>query len=336
MIPARSFSATALSASPFADSLLGERSESALLDVLPLPEQGTTNFFYSFSFLPKEEREAMHTVYAFCRYTDDIVDDDLPTPPTSLLAGYEATERKRERLNRWRLEVERCYNGTSSHPVMKPLSAVVNRFSIPQQYLQLLIDGCERDLVQSRYQTFGELKEYCYSVASIVGLISIEIFGYKHDETKEYAVNLGYALQLTNILRDIKTDWTNGRIYLPSEDMERFNYSEEDLQRQVYNENFIELMRFQTRRTREYYHKARAALRPDESMTMFAAEIMDAIYYRLLEKIELADYNIFAKKVRVSTPHKIFIAFRLWAKTHLLLNKRLNHSLAHSFSDTRE
>lgn len=295
-------------------------SDSSLDDILPLPRQNTTNFFYSFSLLPKEEREAIHTVYAFCRYTDDIVDMD--TPPSAsgaALSDYASTQRKRERLERWRREVERCYNDTSTHPIMKPLSSVVHRFSIPQQYLQILIDGCERDLVQSRYQTFEDLKEYCYSVASIVGLISIEIFGYKHDETKEYAVNLGYALQLTNILRDINADKEKGRIYLPQEDLARFHYSEEELLRNVYNENFVELMRFQARRAREYYHKARAALRPDESITMFAAQIMDAIYYRLLEKIEIADYNVFQGKISVSTSHKILIALRLWMKSHLLM-----------------
>ncbi len=303
-------------------------SDSSLEDMLPLPRQNTTNFFYSFSLLPKEEREAIHTVYAFCRYTDDIVDMDAPlgTPISTVqgisgttLADAASTQRKRERLERWRREVERCYNGTSTHPIMKPLTSVVNRFSIPQQYLQILIDGCERDLVQNRYKTFDELKEYCYSVASIVGLISIEIFGYKHDETKEYAVNLGYALQLTNILRDISADKDKGRIYLPQEDLERFHYSEEELLRNVYNENFVELMRFQARRSREYYHKARAALRPDESITMFAAQIMDAIYYRLLEKIEIADYNVFRGKISVSTSHKILIALRLWMKSHLLM-----------------
>ncbi len=296
--------------------------DSSLEDTLPLPQHNTTNFFYSFSLLPKEEREAIHTVYAFCRYTDDIVDID--TPQSSLGADvslHAATQRKRERLDRWRREVERCYSGTSTHPIMLPLTAVVNRFSIPQQYLQTLIDGCERDLVQHRYKTFEELKEYCYSVASIVGLISIEIFGYKYDETKEYAVNLGYALQLTNILRDIKADSDNGRIYLPQEDLERFHYSEEELQRNIYNENFVELMRFEARRAREYYHKARAALRPDESITMFAAQIMDAIYYRLLEKIEIADYNVYKGKISVSTAHKFLIALRLWMKTHLLLKK---------------
>jgi 15-cis-phytoene synthase len=288
-------------------------------DALPLPQSATTNFYYSFSFLPKDERNAMHTVYAFCRYTDDIVDIDHDHPSTVLPSDYSTTQRKRERLNKWRCEVEKCYAGTSTHPIMKPLAGVVNRFSIPQQYLQTLIDGCERDLIQTRYRTFEDLKQYCYSVASIVGLISIEIFGYKYDETKEYAVNLGYALQLTNILRDVKADAANGRIYLPQEDLTRFDYTEEELLGNVYNENFVELMSFQAQRAREYYHKARAALRTDENITMFAAQIMDMIYYRLLEKIQLADYNVYGKKISVSTMHKVLIALRLWMKTRFLM-----------------
>lgn len=283
--------------------------------VLTIPQQSTTNFFYSFSFLPRDEREAMHRVYAFCRYTDDIVDAEPQ--------GYseDVVMRKRERLHRWRNEVDKCYSGTSNHPILLPLSAVVQRFSIPKQYLHVLIDGCERDLIQTRYETFDDLKEYCYSVASIVGLMCIEIFGYKYDETKEYAVNLGYALQLTNILRDIRPDKERGRIYLPMEDLRKFDYAPEDLYNEVYNDNFIELMSFQTRRVREYYHKARAALRPDERITMFAAEIMDAIYYRLLEKIELQNYNVYRRKISVSTLHKVLIALRLWMKTRFLLRR---------------
>lgn len=274
-------------------------------------KQSTTNFFYSFSLLPKDEREAMHRVYAFCKYTDDIVDTDPAR-------DAEAVRRKLERLQWWRMEVEKCYRDESSHPILRPLSAVVHRFGIPHQYLMTLIDGCERDLLQQRYATFDELKEYCFSVASIVGLMSIEIFGYKYDETKEYAVNLGYALQLTNIIRDVNTDKNNGRIYLPLEDLRRFDYSEEELIAEIYNDNFVELMRFQTRRAREFFHRARAALRPDERATMFAAEVMDAIYYRLLEKIELRNYDVFSHNVRVRTSHKLLIALRLWLKTRLL------------------
>ncbi len=295
---------------------------------LPLPRASTTNFFYSFSFLPKDEREAMHHIYAFCRYTDDIVDESwipqvsqTPIQEVMMEETDDSIRKKRERLQRWRQEVDKCYEGTSMHPILRPLTAVVQRFAIPKQYLHILIDGCERDLMQTRYQTFDELKEYCFGVAGIVGLMSIEIFGYKYDETKEYAVNLGYALQLTNIMRDVRVDKNKNRIYLPLEDLERFHISEEEIFAEHYSDKFVALMQFQARRTREYYHKARAALRPDEGFSMFAAQIMDAIYYRLLEKIELANFDIFNNRIRVSTSHKMLIALRLWAKTRLLLHR---------------
>jgi len=286
-----------------------------------LLQQSKTSFYYSFSLLPRDEREAMHSVYAFCRYADDIIDEDEievePEEP-SLRA-----QRKRERLNRLRTEVERCYSGESRHPMLLPLSKVVRRFKIKKQLFLTLLDGMEMDLVRNRYATFEELREYCYCVASVVGLMCIEIFGYQYEETKEYAVNLGIALQLTNILRDIKADAARGRIYLPLEDLRAFGYSEEDLMANRYNLPFIELMRFETRRAREYYGKARAALRPDERKTMFAAEIMDAIYYRMLEKIELNEFNVFArKKISVSTPHKLWIAIKLWLVTRVLTNRK--------------
>lgn len=284
-----------------------------------LTQQSKTSFYYSFSLLPRDEREAMHKVYAFCRYADDIIDEDEaePAEPT------QRALRKRERLNRLRMEVERCYRGESRHPILLPLSTVVRRFQIPKQYFHTLLDGMEMDLVKNRYNTFEDLREYCYCVASVVGLICIEIFGYQYEETKEYAVNLGIALQLTNILRDIKADAQRGRIYLPLEDLRAFGYTEEDLMANRYNLPFIELMRYETRRAREFYGKARAALRPDERKTMFAAEIMDAIYYRMLEKIELNEFNVFTKKkISVSAPHKIWIAVKLWLVTRVLTNRK--------------
>ncbi|MBL7999668.1 MAG: squalene/phytoene synthase family protein, partial [Candidatus Kapabacteria bacterium] len=143
-----------------------------------LPTKSKTNFYYSFSFLPKDEREAIQTVYAFCRQIDDIV-DEAPTQETS------AIMKKRERLQWWRNEIELLYSGTSMLPYLIPLGTVIKRFTIPKQYFLTLIDGCERDLTQMRYETFEDLKSYCYSVASVVGLICIEIFGYKYEQTKE-------------------------------------------------------------------------------------------------------------------------------------------------------
>ena len=279
-----------------------------------LPTGARTNFYYSFSFLPRAERDAIHTVYAFCKSIDDIVDDN-PTVDQTLI------NEKRQRLQWWREQIDALYMGDAVHTLVAPLRTVVKSFDIPKQYFLTLVDGCERDLLQRRYQNFEELKDYCYSVAGIVGLISIEIFGYKHEETKEYAVNLGYALQLTNILRDIKQDKDRGFIYLPKSDMARFKVTEADIINEVYDERFVALMEYEARRAREYYNKARSALRSDERITMFAAEIMDAIYYRILEKIELKNYNVFAHRIGVSTIHKVWIAIKLYVYTRIMVQR---------------
>ena len=281
------------------------------------PKTEKSNFYYSFSFLPRDERSAINSVYAFCSYIDDIVDSNSN-------ANEKAVRYKMKRLDWWEKEVERIYDGRIS-PLIAPFAAVIERFKIPKQFFLMLIDGCRRDLIQYRYETFEELKSYCYSVASVVGLISIEIFGYKYEETKNYAINLGYALQLTNILRDIKIDKDRGYIYLPREDMERFGYTEKDLMNEVYDDRFIELMRFETQRAREYYHKARRMLRPDERSTIVAAEIMDAIYYRLLEKIELNEFNIFKKKISVSPVHKLLIALKHWLSVRVFVKRLKKH-----------
>lgn len=295
-------------------------------DASTLSSQGSTSFHYSFSFLPREERKAINAVYAFCRQIDDIVDDTPHETQAQVL-------KKRERLNSWRSEIEQVYAqqyptsitsygaNSPSTPLRKALIQVVKRFKVPKQYFLTLIDGCERDLVQRRYETFSDLKEYCYSVASIVGLMCIEIFGYRHEETKQYAINLGYALQLTNILRDVKADKDRGYIYLPREDMERFKVTEEDIMNEVYNDRFVALMEFEAQRARDYYHKARSLLVPEERITMVAAEIMDAIYYRLLEKIQLSDYQVYETRVRVNALHKVLIAVRMWLGSKLFVKR---------------
>lgn len=276
------------------------------------PKVATSNFLYSFSFLPKEERTAIHSIYNFFSYIDNIVDDD-PTQDEVIIA------KKLNRLAFWEREINRLYDFKENTKLLSPLMKAIDRFVIPRQYFLTLIDGCRQDLRKNRYQTFDELKEYCYSVASIVGLTCIEIFGYKYEETKNYAINLGYALQLTNILRDVKTDKDCGYIYLPKEDMERFGYSEEDLMNEVYNDNFRELMSFEAKRAREFYHLARSSMHPNERKTLIAAEIMDDIYFRILDKIELNDYNIFEKKIRVSNAHKVIMALKQWLSIKLFV-----------------
>ncbi len=290
------------------------QTELAMHEKVEPPRIEKSNFRYSFSFLPKDERSAINSVYAFCSYIDDIV-DSTPTPNQTVLA------KKMARLDWWEKEIDMLYKDRPSGHMLKPFIAMIERFNIPKQYFLTLIDGCRRDLIQYRYDTFDELKDYCYSVASAVGLISIEIFGYNYEETRNYAINLGYALQLTNILRDIKTDKERGYIYLPREDMERFGVSESQVINEVYNDNFVDLMRFEAGRARAFYHTARKHLRPDERPRLFAAEIMDAIYYRLLDKIELNDFNVFKKKVRVSAVHKLLIAMKHWLSITLFVNR---------------
>ncbi|MFY8159734.1 MAG: phytoene/squalene synthase family protein [Candidatus Kapaibacteriota bacterium] len=283
-------------------------------DVNTIIKPPKSNFAYSFSLLPNEERDAINTIYAFCSYIDDIVDG---TPNNS----QEVLNKKLVRLGWWESEIEKLYTHRLTSPILSPFSKVIDRFLIPKEYFLTLIDGVRTDLVKNRYETFDELKDYCYTVASVVGLITIEIFGYKHEETKNYAINLGYALQLTNILRDIKVDKLKNYIYLPQEDLERFNYSEQDIFDEKYNDNFINLMQFETKRNREYYHKARALLRSDERQNIISAEIMDAIYYRLLEKIELNQYNVYGKKIRVSNAHKLLITLKHWVSLNLFIKR---------------
>lgn len=282
------------------------------------PDASRSNFFYSFSLLPKDERSAIRSVYEFCRYTDDLVDEDVPLDIPGINLKKELDiEKKQVRLGWWREEVEKCYAGTSKHPILFGLHKAISRFKIPKQYFLTLIDGVEMDLIKDRYESFDELKTYCYAVASIVGLITIEIFGYKFDETKEYAIDLGIALQLTNILRDIKKDARMGRIYLPKEDLRRFGVSEQDILNSTYNLPFINLMKFETARARTYYGSARSKLAKNERFTLFAARIMDAIYFRLLRKIELAEFNVFQKRITVSAPHKLLIAMKFWFRSVL-------------------
>lgn len=273
-----------------------------------------SNFLYSFSFLPKDEREAINSIYAFFSYIDNIVDE---TPTVNQIE----IDKKLRRLEFWENSINSIYSKKENSKLLKPLVKTIDRFLIPKQYFTTLIDGCKSDLINYRYETFDDLKKYCYSVASIVGLTCIEIFGYKYEETKNYAINLGYAFQLTNIIRDIKNDKDRGYIYIPKEDLIRFKYSEEDLFNEVYNENFVELMSFQVKRAREYYHKARSFLRPDERNRLIAAEIMDDIYCRLLDKIELNNYNIWEKKIKVSTSHKIIMALKHWLSIKIFVKR---------------
>ena len=272
-----------------------------------IARKSSSSFYFAFNLLPHEKRDAMNTVYAFCRETDDLVDE-----------GNEPEEIKYEKLRKWRIELEKALVGQSDYSLLNKLGRTILQFKIPVDPFFELVKGMEMDLQYKRYLSFEDLKTYCFRVASTVGLMCIEIFGYKHKSAKDFAINLGIALQLTNILRDIKKDAARGRIYLPQEDLIRFNYSEQDLFNQVYNANFIDLMKYETNRAEEYFKKATMCLSLDDKGSMFAARAMQHIYHKLLEKIIDADYNVFKKNIRVNKIEKAGIAIGVWAKYSLV------------------
>jgi len=271
-----------------------------------ITRQSNTSFYYSFSLLPKHKREAIHAVYAFCRYTDDIVDE-----------GSEDAGKKVVLLRKWRMELARTLRGESAIPLLNQLALTARKFNIPVDHFYELIRGVEMDLSKKRYNSFDELKEYCYLVASSVGLMCRQIFGYKNESTRDYAINLGIALQLTNILRDVKDDAKRGRIYLPLEDMKRFGVTEKDILQNNYTQNFVNLMRFECRRAEEYFDLARNALKDEDKHYFLAARIMWSIYAHTLKRIERANYNVFRQRIGISKPLKLLIAFRYWLSHQL-------------------
>ena len=265
-----------------------------------ITKKSGSNFYYSFLFLPKIQRHAIYTVYAFCRLVDDAVD----SRPSHL----EATQE----LDSWRKELDQCYHGQPGHPMTQELQPIIRQFEIPQDYFQELLNGVEMDLIKNRYATFSELSEYCYRVASVIGLICIRIFGCDTQTVREHAIHQGMAFQLTNILRDLGTDASRGRIYLPLDELARFKYSEADLLRLTYNPAFVELMRFQIQRAKSYYKKAKSLIPPEARRALVASEIMGAIYEALLETIEKQQYQVFNRKISLSTTRKVYLAIRAY------------------------
>jgi 15-cis-phytoene synthase len=271
-----------------------------------ITRKSKSSFYYSFNLLPKEQRHAIYTVYAFCKETDDIVDEQ--GPPTE----------KEKRLQKWNRELEKSLTGKSSYPLLNKLSSTAHRFKIPIDHFTELIKGVEMDLTKNRYETFDELHTYCYRVASTVGLMCAEIFSYSHENTKKYAEHLGIALQLTNIIRDVKSDLNRDRIYIPLEDFGRFSYTVEDLKNHVYDERFVSLMRFQAERARSYYEEANRYLALEDRKHFFAARIMERIYFNILRKIERNNFDVFGKKMRLNRLHQMAIATTIWLRHKVL------------------
>ena len=272
-----------------------------------ISKKSKSSFYYAFNLLPEEKRDAMNTVYAFCRKTDDIVDENS-----------DSTDVKYEKLRKWRIEFEKSFSGHSEFALLNKLGTTISNFNIPLDPFFELIKGMEMDLQKDRYKSFDDLQLYCYRVASTVGLMCIEIFGYKHPSTRQFAVDLGIALQMTNILRDIGKDAKNGRIYLPQEDLIKFNYTEKEILSLIYNNNFRDLMIYESSRAKQYFNSATANLDLDDKKTMFAARAMQHIYYKMLENIIAANYDVFNNDIKVSKFEKAGIALGVWAKYNLV------------------
>ncbi len=260
------------------------------------------NFYYSFVVLPPEKRRALCAIYAFMRYCDDISD------------GTAEVKEKGVMLRLWRTQLDAALAGDfRASPILQAFQDSVIKYSIPRQYFHWVIDGAEMDLNIDRYNTFEDLYRYCFNVASSVGLVCIQVFGFTEERAKKYAEHCGIAFQLTNILRDVQEDAQMGRIYLPREDMNRFGYSAEDLRRGIIDDRFLRLMTFETDRAREYYIQARDLLPLINNACRPALWAMMEIYGRILKKIVRRRYNVFGASIHLSNPEKASIALRALA-----------------------
>ena len=261
------------------------------MNAAAITRQSKSNLALAFVSLGRERKRDITIFYAFCRVVDDIADSDELN-----------VMEKRARLANWR---QMLRTGAPDEPLLaRDVRQLMDKYSLPPDMLEEIVTGVEMDLSIARYPTFEELRVYCYRVASAVGLVSIEIFGYRNPRCREYAIELGLALQMTNIIRDVWKDFQAGRIYLPQDDLVRFHYSEADLGKRQYNEQFIRLMRFEASRAHEFFGRAVAQLPSEDRRAMAPAEIMRSIYEALLRRIELDNFRIFEKEYRLSKLEK--------------------------------
>jgi phytoene synthase len=270
-----------------------------------ITRKSASNLALAFILLPRPKRDAMSALYAFCREVDDVADEEsVPT------------EKRRTQLAEWREDIRRaCENGSPQFPVNREMQPVIRQFRLPFALFDELIKGCEMDLEIKRYENFADLELYCHRVASVVGLLSIEIFGYQNPACRDYAVHLGKALQLTNILRDVRTDAGRGRIYLPLDELKKFGVSEAEILDSKYSENYQALAMSIARRAMNFYKHARQTLPPEDRKSMVAAELMGSVYWQLLKKLEANQFNVFGvQPVRINKAQKLVLIFRAWLR----------------------
>ena len=277
-----------------------------------ITRKSASNLALAFILLPKEKRAGMAALYAFCREVDDVADDESVPVAT-----------RRSGLEQWRRDLSLAYEGQSpAFPVNLELKSAIDSYHLPFDLFNELLKGVEMDLDIQRYQTWAELEQYCYRVASVVGLLSIEIFGYTDNGCKDYAVYLGKALQLTNILRDVRNDALRGRIYLPLSELDRFSVTPEEILAGRYSARYEQLARSVADRAKEFYSKARSALPKTDRRSMATAELMGSVYWGLLRKLEMRAFNVFDhEETRLNRAQKAFLIARTWyrASTGALL-----------------
>ena len=261
-----------------------------------------SSFYYSFLFLPKDKRRAITALYAFCREVDDVVDE------------CSDEQVARTTLNWWRGQVAEIYAGKPQHPVAIALVPVVKQFNLAQEHLLEIIDGMEMDLDQPRYADFKSLQLYCYRVASVVGLLSVEIFGYSNRQTLKYAHDLGIAFQLTNIIRDVGEDARRNRIYLPMDEMQQFNVTAADLLNARESENFQKLMAFQIERAQRFYQQALSQLPDCDKKNQRTGLIMTAIYRATLDEVVKSGCHVLKERVSLTPLRKLWLAWTTWLK----------------------
>ncbi|MGB3289991.1 MAG: presqualene diphosphate synthase HpnD [Burkholderiaceae bacterium] len=274
--------------------------------------QSGSSFYYAFLFLPPERRRAITALYAFCREVDDVVD--------------EATEPSvaRMKLAWWRSQIEQLYkDGRGDHPVMQALAPHIQPFGLDADRLYAIVEGMEMDLDQARYADWAGLRKYCWHAAGVVGELSAGIFGYTRPETRVYAEKLGLAFQLTNIIRDVGDDARRGRIYLPVEDMQRFEVTAAEIIERKHSERFVELMRFQTERARQCYREAMLALPEADRRAQRPGLMMAAIYHALLREIERDNWQVLDQRISLTPIRKFWLAWKTWVGGGRGLVKRL-------------
>ena len=276
-----------------------------------LTRRSRSNFYYAFLALPRPRRQALYAVYAFCRIVDDIADVGVD--------GATDAAARHAALDGWRKEVARCFEPgpPPEHPIARQLAAGVRAYGIPRAALEAIIDGVAMDVDGIAFETAEDLYPYCYRVASAVGLCCIEIFGYTDPRARQYAVDLGTALQLTNIIRDVGADARAGRVYLPRADLRAFGITGDDLRAGRHDDAFVALMRRQAARAHDFYRRAEASFPAVDTRSLVPARIMGSIYAALLAEIESRRFRVFGERITVPTARKVAIAFRCWAGARL-------------------